>query len=535
MSKTVQFLLILLVCFCTFFVDLQVFYPDIMEMRNFITAREMLTEGHWWNTTMNLEPRLEKPPLPTWLTAIAIKYLNGEESLFIVRLPSAIIATIMVFFFYGFCRELCKEKYLPFVGAITMATSMMVLQQARVNSWDIYTHVFMLGSLWQFLVALRTKKLMSVILSMLLFALSIYAKGPVSLYALWVPFLIAFGIGGNFNILKQYKFQILSAFLLAVALGFSWNIYMIFFQPEASDFVIAKETNSWVNRHVQPFYFYFHFFIYIGVWTVFMVSTFFYKYAATRINRFGNYKFQIAWVLLTVLFLSLVPTKKERYLVPALIPMCLIVTFQLFSIWCAFKENKEMKWDRLTVNASSIIIYIVSISLPVCLFIIFLDRVDLRSGFVTSIIGLLGILGLICRKKWIEVNFIIPVAIVCLICVGLLPKIAEINYNNDEFRELSEVQKIEHIQDLNYYWQNNVNIDVKIMYGAGKQVLPLSKMDLSNNQVYPFVFFCYVPVEEYFGEENISAFDTELIGKYDFNRKKTKAHIYVTKIDLKEK
>ncbi len=532
MNKSTQFLLILLVCFCTFFADLQAFYPDIMEMRNFITAREMLTDGNWWNTTMNYEPRLEKPPLPTWLTALSVKYLGSFENLFIARLPSAAIATLMVFFFYGFCRELSKEKYLPFVGALVMATSLMVLQQARVNSWDIYTHVFMLGSLWQFLVVVRTKQFKNVLLSILLFTLSIYSKGPVSLYALWLPFLLAFAIDGGFDFLKKYKTQFFTAFLVALLLGFSWNLYMALFQPEASDFVINKETNSWVNRHVQPFYFYFHFAVYIGIWVVFMVSSFFYKYSAARINRFGKYKFQILWVLLTVLFLSIIPTKKERYLVPALIPMCLIVTFQMYSIWQAFKGKYDNKWDRLVVNTSSILIYSVAILLPFIFFFILSERVDFRSSLFVLLIGILGITGFVFRKRWIESHFILPVVMVCLFCLGLLPQVAEFYYENDEFYELSQIQKVNRIQDLNFYWQSD-DIDVKVMYGAGKQVLPFSQIDFDNKELYPFVFICYVSLEEYFGKENLSKFNIDFIGKYDINRNKSKAHIYITKLDLR--
>lgn len=40
---------------------------DIMESRNIITAREMVSDGNWLVPTMNGELRLEKPPLPTWV------------------------------------------------------------------------------------------------------------------------------------------------------------------------------------------------------------------------------------------------------------------------------------------------------------------------------------------------------------------------------------------------------------------------------------------------------------------------------------
>ena len=41
----------------------------IMEARNFVSAREMITDDSWILTTMNGEARYQKPPLPTWMTA----------------------------------------------------------------------------------------------------------------------------------------------------------------------------------------------------------------------------------------------------------------------------------------------------------------------------------------------------------------------------------------------------------------------------------------------------------------------------------
>ncbi len=532
MKLSTQILLILLVCICTFFVDIQVFYPDIMEMRNFITAREMLTEGNWWSTTLNLELRLEKPPLPTWLTAISAKYLGGVDSLFILRLPAAIVSTLMVFFFYGFCSELTKEKYLPFIGALVMATSLLVVQQARVNSWDVYTHVFMLGSLWQFLIVKRNKKLVNVIWAIFFFALSIYSKGPVSIYALWLPFIIAFGIGDNFDFLKKYKVQFTLAIVVALLLGFSWNIYMFVYQPEASEFVLNKETNSWMNRHIRPFYFYFHFVIYIGIWTGFMISSFFYKYAAPRINRFGNYKFMIFWVLISIFLLSVVPTKKERYLLPALIPMCLIVTFLLYSIWQAFKGKYENKWDRLLVNLTTSFLYTIAIALPFVLIFAFWERLDSRSLVFTMLVGGIGIVGfLLWKKNNIESNFIVPVVITCVFCLGLLPKTSEILYNNDDFKELSEIQDVDNYEELDFYWQGDV-IDVKVMYGVGKKVFPVSSI-IMNKSSCPLVFISFVPISEIYGEEHLKNYNLKFLGSYDFDRKETPVKLYVNEINFK--
>src|SRR5680860_1572494 len=70
-----------------------------MEARNFITAREMLTHNNWIFTTMNELPRYEKPPLPTWLTAISA-WLFGIQNLFAYRLPAALSALMLFLIFY---------------------------------------------------------------------------------------------------------------------------------------------------------------------------------------------------------------------------------------------------------------------------------------------------------------------------------------------------------------------------------------------------------------------------------------------------
>lgn len=534
MKTSVQFLILILVCICTFFVDIQEFYPDIMEMRNFISAREMLTEGNWWSTTLNLEPRLEKPPLPTWLTAISVKYFGDFNNLFVARIPSAIVATLMVFFFYGFCRELSKEKYLPFIGALVLATSLLVVQQARVNSWDIYTHVFMLGSLWQFLVVKRNKKLLNIFWTIILFALSIYSKGPVSVYALWLSFIIALGFGENLDFLKKYKFQFAIALILALLLGFSWNIYMIVFQPEASDFVINKETNSWVNRHTKPFYFYLHFAIYIGIWTVFMISTFFYKYAAPRINRLGNYRFMIFWVLISIFLLSVIPTKKERYLLPALIPMCLIVTFLIYSIWQAFKAKNENKWDKVILTASSLLIYIPAILLPFTLVFVYTGTLDVRALIFAFLIGGGGIAGIVfLQKKQIESSFIIPIVIVCLFCIGLLPKSAEVFDNYEGYKGLNELQEMESLNALPFYFQHH-EVDVKVVYAVGKPVAKYNTIDFSDENNFPLVLISYFQPKDRIAEELLSNLDMEYLGRYDLSRKKSAVKVFVNRFEYKK-
>ena len=69
--KDNHLLLLILTCIAIFFVHLDALFVNIIEARNFVSAREMLHDGNWLLTTLNAEPRYQKPPLPTWLTAFS--------------------------------------------------------------------------------------------------------------------------------------------------------------------------------------------------------------------------------------------------------------------------------------------------------------------------------------------------------------------------------------------------------------------------------------------------------------------------------
>src|SRR5690606_29301547 len=125
-----------------FFVNLDSLPVNIMEARNFITAREMLHDGNWLLTTINGEPRYQKPPLPTWLTAFSAA-IFGIKTVWALRLPAAIMLFVLVLLNYTLAQKLTSEKLFAFIGSLIMATSFSIVASAGSGQWDIYTHGFM--------------------------------------------------------------------------------------------------------------------------------------------------------------------------------------------------------------------------------------------------------------------------------------------------------------------------------------------------------------------------------------------------------
>lgn len=140
-------LLLLLVCSAIFLINLDAIFVNIMEARNFITAREMINFDHWIFTTMNNEARYEKPPLPTWMTAISM-FILGMKSLFALRLPAAIMGILSVFAVFKITEKLTANSSLSFTTGLVAATSFYILLSGRDGQWDIFTHSFMLWAVY---------------------------------------------------------------------------------------------------------------------------------------------------------------------------------------------------------------------------------------------------------------------------------------------------------------------------------------------------------------------------------------------------
>jgi len=529
MKSYQQFLIILCLCGLTFFAHLGEFEPDLMEARNFITAREMLNEGHWISPTMNGEPRLEKPPFPTWITALSAKVGAGLDDPFTMRFPAAASATLMVFFFFGFCRELSKEKYLPLLGAAIMATSLMVIQQGRTNSWDIHAHAYMLGSLWMLLRGWNKGGWLNFAASGVLMGLSILSKGPVPLYVLWLPFLLAYGFGYKNGILKRYWKQTLLVFLLGLMVGFAWRIYIYFELPEVMEYVINKETGSWGDRHVRPFFFYLHFPVFIGIWSVFVIASFFYKYAKERVNKFGNYRFALLFILVSVFLLSVVPTKKERYLLPVMIPMALMSTYMVYALIQAFREKSDRKWDRIVLRIFAVIIGAAGVVLPIVAWFL-KDQYNSGPLFVIGvlIIGLLGFRELYLIKSNNASKLVInAMAIVAVVSGVLTPQLSDVYYQYPGFRSISEIREIPKLQGLPMV-ANTEDLNMKMVWAAGGKVGYVNFSEPNWESELPAVLICSAPPADWMPAEVLKKLEMKDYGIYDYFRKdsKYKTHVY---------
>lgn len=355
---------ILLTVFFIFFVNLDVLYINLMEARNMLTAREMVDLNHWFLTTLDGLPRYEKPPLPTWITAL-FGWLFGFRSFMIMRLPAALMSLLTVWMVYQFSQLIQLSKKQAFIAALIMASTFYLIFSGRTNQWDVYTHAFMLVAifyLWKFFKE-KSRGLNNVLLAALFFGFSFMSKGPISLYTLWLPFLISYGFTYKFPSLKKKFPAILLFLIIGFGIGLWWFIYVRWADPESFVAVMEQESSRWGNYNTRPFYYYWNFFIQTGVWTLPALIGLLYPYLKHRVSNKKAYTFTLLWTLSSVMLLSLVPEKKPRYLLPALIPLAINTSFYIEYLFRKFKTLP--KRESVVVYFNFGLIGLIGIAFPI--------------------------------------------------------------------------------------------------------------------------------------------------------------------------
>ncbi|MGN1214471.1 MAG: ArnT family glycosyltransferase, partial [Bacteroidaceae bacterium] len=340
--------------------------PDLMEVRNLVTAREMVTDHHIMVPTMNGELRLEKPPLPTWIAAV-VEYIS-PDNIAAQRTVTAIMGCLWAWWLYLLAFRLTRRRDYALVAIMVFATCYPVVLQSRTATWDIYCHSFMAGAMYYLypLFYESRRVITHSLLTGLLFGLSLMSKGPVAVYALFLPFLIAI-VWYRRPILKGKGWGICLAIITAAIVGCWWYLYLHIFATDHLAHVVDKESGSWLNHNVRPWWYYWRFFLETGVWSVLMITT-----IIVRLRRDDNlsghtsrqWSMTLLWTFSALILLSLLPEKKMRYLLPMMMPCALAMTYTLFQI------TTDKSVPRFFFIFNKWLLAIITVSLPIvyCIF-----------------------------------------------------------------------------------------------------------------------------------------------------------------------
>lgn len=515
-------LAILIVCFFSFFVNNSFLPADLMESRNLATAQEMVSEGNYLTPTMNGELRLEKPPLPTWIAA-AIDHV-APDNLAVQRYAAGVAATLLIFFLYLLVVELTKNQDLALISALVLATCYNVVMMGRTATWDIYCHAFMLGGLYYLIKALgkRGAQWELFLLSGLFMGLSFLSKGPVSFFALMLPFLIAYLLIYR-PMLKGKMLPIIGMVLIALVVSLWWPTYIYLFYRDWGVYVANKESSSWINHNVRPWYYYWQFPVEAGIWALFWVTSLIWPYwklrfTDLRIKRI--YLFSVMWTLLALILLSLIPEKKTRYLLPLLIPGALNIGACLFY----FATSRIiLAREKLIYRINMSVILLILCALPVGLYLFFVQKGDLDIwlfvliSIFSSVLAILLFYTTFRAKRGLMTSFFCIVGVMILV-EGLCFIPASKLFINSDRHSIREVRTVAKVQNLPYYYIDGEELRIELVYESNRIIRPLNvKNDSVVLAKLPFVLISGSAPDSILHHLPVSV---DLVGIYDNNWQK---------------
>ena len=359
-SRHIPAIVIILTMAMIFIIGNASLRPDLMEVRNLVTAREMVYDQHIMVPTMNGELRLEKPPLPTW-TAAAVEYVL-PDNISAQRTVAAVMAMLWAMWLYLFAKSVTNNRKFSLFAMLLFATCYPVVLHARTATWDIFCHSFMMGAIYHIYRAMyeRQPATKHFVLGGLLFGLSFMSKGPVSIYALFLPFIITV-LWYNPPKLKGKYTALITGIVIALVVSAWWYVYLIAFEPNATAYVINKESGSWINHNVRPWWYYWRFFLETGIWSILMLSSivmWFKRHRNFDFHLSRQWSFFFFWTLIALILLSLMPEKKMRYLLPMMVPCSLCMTYALEYI------SKDTTLGKVFFQINKWAVAIITVALP---------------------------------------------------------------------------------------------------------------------------------------------------------------------------
>ncbi|MDD3763767.1 MAG: glycosyltransferase family 39 protein [Nevskiales bacterium] len=153
---------------------------------------EMLDSGNYLTTTLDGEPRYDKPMLSYWLQGLAVTALGPHE--FAFRLPSMLAASLWMLMLFGFVRARSQNQGAAWLAAAALALSPMPSIIGHAATADAILDLLLTAALLDIYRHFESGRRAPVLRAYLWMGLGVLTKGPVAiaipllvslLYALW--------------------------------------------------------------------------------------------------------------------------------------------------------------------------------------------------------------------------------------------------------------------------------------------------------------------------------------------------------------
>jgi 4-amino-4-deoxy-L-arabinose transferase-like glycosyltransferase len=290
--------------------------PD--EGRYAEIAREMLALKDWLIPHLNHLPYLEKPPLVYWLTAASFKVFGFTAAA--ARLPVALSALAGLFLAYGLGRVLWG----PLTGilsALVLASCAGYVVLGRILTLDMTFAFFLNLAIGLGYLALSRTRPRLWLWAYFALGLAVLTKGPVAVVLAGLIWIIWVAVCRRpWRPLINVK-----GWLLLALLTLPWLAYVQWRYPEFFHFfIIEQHFGRFLTPAIHPEPLYYYGPVLLGLllpWTWLL------PWALSSGSRWRDQdeRFLLIWATVILVFFSLSRGKLVPYILPALLPLALLL------------------------------------------------------------------------------------------------------------------------------------------------------------------------------------------------------------------
>lgn len=287
-------------------------------------TREMVESGNYISTTLNGEPRYDKPILTYYAQALGVALLGWNERG--LRLHSALAAALWVLAIWGFARREWDDTT-GWVAGILAASSLWVVIIGRAATADALLNLFLALTLFDLYRFWKEKRRSPLYRVFLWSALGFLTKGPV---AVAIPMAAAFFLAvvrGQLPRFFKAVFNPLGWILfLAVAGPWYWAVYARDGQAFIEGFFLSHNLDRFADTmegHGGALFY----FVPVALLIILPHTSLFLKTLGRipKANRSDLELFLWLWFGFVFLFFSVSSTQLPHYLLYGATPLFLLM------------------------------------------------------------------------------------------------------------------------------------------------------------------------------------------------------------------
>ena len=316
--------------------------------------------------------------------------------------------------------------------------------------------------------------------------------------------------------MKQYKEikGILFCALITIIIGFSWYLYIYLSDTQTFLAIMQKEALARGNRDVKPFTRYLSFPVQTGVWVLYSAIGLIFPMLKKRTDDSKMYMLFFYWTLFALILLSLIPSKKERYLFPMMVPLAATTGYYLYFI---FQNFSLKRWENNLNKGIFTLLGIIALAISVGVYFL-----PVKIGVYTilfsvfSLVSAILILYSVYGKKKFENAF--NAVVLLMVVTGLfgIPVIDKMLSNNKNFKSLVTMKDRLKKENMKLYIYEEYSPEVWFRY---QEIIPEIILNKPNSFPKEQNFYVVSNTNDpnYIQKLDKIGWKTTLIDKFDDN------------------